>query len=229
MTIGDDHDQFEHAAAPDPVPTAEASAPAPTPSPRSTGARWVAGVLVVISLAIVLWLVSTRLPNWMTTPGTGGDPAASSTTDGARRIQATLFYVADDGATLVPTSRNVIYGATPVEQARRLIEAQVAAPPEGLVSAIPNGTTVRAVFLTDAKEAYVDLGGTIVSGHSGGSLDEALAVYAIVNAITVNLPEITAVQILVEGHEVDSLRGHVDLRAPLGKATDWIQKGPTAP
>jgi hypothetical protein len=218
VTIGDDE-------------RPDAAEPDPSATPARHGAkRWTILAIGGAGLVLGVWLVSTGLPTWLTRPD-----AATTTTDAtggaaeSRRIQATLFYVADDGTTLVATSRNVVYGATPVEQARRLVEAQVADPPDGLVSPIPSGTTVRAVFLTDAREAYVDLGGSIVSGHSGGSLDEALTVYAIVNALTVNLPEVTAVQILVEGHEVDSLRGHVDLRAPLRKATDWIQKGPATP
>jgi hypothetical protein len=44
----------------------------------------------------------------------------------------------------------------------------VAAPADDQRSAIPAGTTVRNVFLTENGEAYVDLGGTIVSGHGGG-------------------------------------------------------------
>jgi hypothetical protein len=31
---------------------------------------------------------------------------------------------------------------------------------------------------------------------------------------------------LIDGQEVDTLAGHMDLRFPLGKALDWIQKGP---
>ena len=49
--------------------------------------------------------------------------------------------------------------------------------------------------------------------------------YAIVNAVTVNLPDVTAVQILIEGKEVDTLAGHLDLRAPLAKGPEWIRKG----
>jgi len=217
VTIGED--ERPDAAEPDPVGT-----------PLRPGAkRWTMLAIGAVALLLGVWLVSTGLPKWLTRPDAGTTTGDATGATESRRIQATLFYVADDGTTLVPTSRNVVYGATPVEQARRLVEAQIAEAPSGLVSPIPAGTTVRAVFLTDAKEAYVDLGGTIVSGHSGGSLDEALTVYAIVNALTVNLPEVTAVQILIEGHEVDSLRGHVDLRVPLRKATDWIQKGPATP
>ncbi len=45
------------------------------------------------------------------------------------------------------------------------------------------------------------------SKHPGGSLEELFTVYAIVNALTVNLPAIIGVQILVDGHEVDTLAG----------------------
>lgn len=196
-----------------------------------TQRRWPLFVLGILSLALGAWIVSVGLPRWFTPLDVETTVTEEAVTDEAdsRRIQATLYYVADDGVSLAPTNRTVSYGATPAEQARRLIEAQVAAPPGGLVSPVPAGTTVRAVFLTDTHEAYVDLGGAIRSGHPGGALDEALTVYAIVNALTVNLPEITAVQILVDGREVDSLRGHIDLRAPLGRANDWIQKGTSAP
>lgn len=198
---------------------------------RPSGRRWPVFVLGALALAVGVWLVSAGLPRWLTQPGVELTSTGDTTTGDAdtRRIQATLFYVADDGVTLSPTSRNVPYGATPAEQARRLVEAQVATPPEGLVSPVPAGTTVRAVFLTDTREAYVDLGGAIRTAHGGGSLDEALTVYAIVNVLTVNLPEVTAVQILVDGREVDSLRGHIDLRAPLNRANDWIQKGSPTP
>ena len=46
--------------------------------------------------------------------------------------------------------------------------------------------------------------------------------YSIVNALTVNLPAIQRVQILVDGKEVDTLAGHVDLRHPLAKSLEWV-------
>jgi hypothetical protein len=190
-------------------------------------ALWIIGGLVALLLALGVWLVVTALPTLLqSTPGATATTDTSGTAGDVRRIQATLFYVSNDGSSLLPTSREVVYGATPAAQARHIVDAQVQAPPEGRRSAIPTGTTVRDLFLTGRGEAYVDLGGAFVSGHSGGSLDEALAVYAIVNAITVNLPDISSVQILVDGKEVDTLAGHIDLRHPLGKAADWIQKGP---
>jgi hypothetical protein len=49
-------------------------------------------------------------------------------------------------------------------------------------------------------------------------------VYAIVNALTVNLPDITSVQVLVDGKEVDTLVGHLDLRHPLRRGARWVQR-----
>ena len=69
----------------------------------------------------------------------------------------------------------------------------------------------------------MDLSREVSMGHPGGSLEELFTVYAIVNALTMNVPDITAVQILVEGREVDTLAGHVDLRHPLGRNLEWVQ------
>jgi hypothetical protein len=44
-----------------------------------------------------------------------------------------------------------------------------------------------------------------------------------VDALTVNLPAITRVQMLIDGKEVDTLAGHVDLRHPLQKNLKWLK------
>ena len=91
------------------------------------------------------------------------------------------------------------------------------------MSAVPRGTALRAVFLTQSGEAYVDLSRDVIAAHPGGTLNELLTVYTIVNALTVNLPAVTSVQLLVDGKEVDTLSGHVDLRQPLTKNLGWVQ------
>ncbi len=88
---------------------------------------------------------------------------------------------------------------------------------------MPAGTTLRALYLTSNGAAYVDLSREVVNAHSGGSLDEMLTIYSIVNALTMNLPAVTSVQVLVDGKEVDTLAGHVDLRRPLTKNVSWVE------
>lgn len=196
--------------------------PAPPPSPRR--GLGVAIAVVVAGLVVGVGAVALLLPRWLgSTPQETAPSAASSTEN--RQIHAMLFFVSDDGSELVASSREVPFGATPADQARLILDAQVGPAPQGLTSAIPAGTAVRSVLLDAHNVAYVDLSRDVVAGHTGGSLDEALTVFSIVNAVTVNLPDIPAVQILVDGHAVDTLVGHLDLRHPLVRAPEWVKKG----
>jgi spore germination protein GerM len=196
--------------------------PSPTPPPRSLTKAVVAGALLVAGGVLVVMAV---LPKILSRETAQPADAPGAPTSNARRIQATLFYVSDDGAELIQVPREVLFGDTPALQARYIVQAQLEAPPKGFASAIPSGVKVRSLFLGAHNEAFVDLSPEIMKGHHGGSLDEALAVFAIVNAVTSNLPDVSAVQILVEGKEVDSLAGHIDLREPINRANAWIRKG----
>jgi spore germination protein GerM len=166
-------------------------------------------------------------PRAATAPPASGTAVAGAARQGAeaRRIKATLFYVAADGLALAPAERDVPFAEGSSEQAKRIIEALLEPAPPGVASAIPPGTTLRGLYVGEHGDAYVDFGGALRSNHPGGSQNEILTVYAIVSALTVNLPAITSVQILIDGHEVDTLAGHVDLRRPLPNARQWIEKG----
>jgi len=152
-----------------------------------------------------------------------GAPVESGAADrvDTRTINATFFYVSDDGMRLVGTERQIPYEEETLAQARRLIEALLEPPPAPLWSPFPEGTSLRALYLTQHGDAFVDLSPEVSAGHSGGSLEELFTVYALVNTLTVNLPAISAVQILVGGREVDTLAGHVDLRHPLEQNLKW--------
>jgi spore germination protein GerM len=178
---------------------------------------------VVFGIAAA-WVLFVGLPRWYSARTSGSAaPAATPAAPSApvRKITATLFYVAEDGMALVPVQREVPFGESVAEQARAIIEAQLA-PADPQVSAIPPGVKLHDVFVTERGDAFVNLSADITAKHPGGSLLEVFTVYSLVNALTVNLPAITRVQILVEGKEVDTLAGHVDLRHPLAKSLEWV-------
>jgi germination protein M len=167
-----------------------------------------AGLLV--AGLIVLFFVG---PRWLTTP-TENEAAAGGATADARKIHARVFYVADDGEHLAPVEQEVPFGEGTTEQAKRIVEAALLPPPASYLSPIPAGTKLKALFLTSRGEAYVDFSPELQKNHPGGTTSEILTVYAIVNTLTLNLPAISGVQILVDGKEVDTLAGHLDLRRP---------------
>ena len=183
--------------------------------------RRIAGIaaLILAALAGVWFVLAHRTrpaPASPVSQTTASAPAAAEP-----KIKATLFYVSEDGLSLPGVQRDVPFGDPVVEQARRIVEAQLAPAPAPYASPIPAGTTLRALYIGDRGDAFVDLSSEVRTGHSGGSLDELFTTYAIVNALTVNLPAVTRVQILVDGKEVDTLAGHVDLRRPLQKNLKW--------
>ena len=150
-------------------------------------------------------------------------PAAAAPAAAVAHITATLFYATPDASALVGVQREVPLAEGTMEQGRQILEAQMEPAPEGYVSPVPPGTTVRAFYVTDRGEAFVDLGPEITTLHPGGSAAELLTVYAIVNAVTANLPSVQRVQILIDGKEVDTLAGHVDLRRPLTRDTSLVR------
>ena len=160
-------------------------------------------------------------PRWLATPAPEEAAAPASAAE-VRKIHARLLYVSEDGTHLTPVEQEVLFGEGATEQAKRIIEAQVAPPKAPLVSAIPAGTTVKTVFVTPKGEAYVDLSSEVRTNHPGGTTNEILTAYTLVSALTLNLPAITGVQILVEGREVDTLVGHMDLRHPLEQDGRWM-------
>jgi hypothetical protein len=188
--------------------------------------RLVAGTLVTVLAGVLGWLLFVTLPRHYAgaTPNNtvSAAPAAAPAPPG-RKIKARLFYVTEDGQHLTGIEREVAYGEGAVAQAREIVEAQLAAVSEPLVSPIPPGTSVRAVYISDRGDAYVDLSRDVSTAHPGGTTTELLTVYAVVDALAVNLPAVRAVQILVDGKEQDTLAGHVDLRRPLEKNLDFVQ------
>jgi spore germination protein GerM len=199
------------------------------PSLPKSRRSWIVAGALALAAALGTWLLFVALPRWYEQPGAAASVAPAAAPTEVRKIKATLYYVAEDGLRLVGVERDVVYGEGTVEQARRILEEQVKTPAEPLVSAIPTGTHVRSVYVTDRGDAFVDLSNEVSRGHTGGSLDEAFTVYTIVNALTGNLPAIKAVQILIDGREADTLAGHIDLRQPLQKNLQWVAEPAPAP
>jgi hypothetical protein len=190
--------------------------------------RYLAVGIGVLFIALLAWAVMRSLERIA-----GVQPAPvelvvepSAPPPGVPRITATLFYGSADGDALVAVRREVALAEGTVPQAREILEAQLQSAPEPYASVIPEGTAVRAFYTTVRGEAFVDLTPEVATRHPGGSSTELLTVYAIVNAITANLPTIQRVQILIDGREVDTLAGHVDLRRPLERDFSVVRAGP---
>jgi len=184
-------------------------------------------LVMLIGAALFVMMMGAVAVTWMLLFGrptalVSREPGEPGTAAPGRTIKARLFYVSADGTGLTGVEREVPF-AEGAEQAREIVNAQIAPVAEPFVSAVPPGTALRAVFLTERGDAYVDLSGEAITAHPGGTLNELLTVYTIVDALTLNLPAVQSVQILIDGKEVVALAGHVDLRRPLAKNLALVQ------
>lgn len=152
------------------------------------------------------------------TPTQGADAGAGT---GPTQPNATLFYPADEGSGLAvcPVFVNPVQGKQQALEA--LVDRYLDGPAcEGQTPAFPQGTAVRAAYLLDGGIAVVDLTSQARSG--GGTEAEEARVYGLVDTIAFNHSDILAVRFLVEGREVDSLMGHLDLSRPLPPKVDLM-------
>jgi len=84
---------------------------------------------------------------------------------------------------------------------------------ENLQDTIPEGSQLIDYQLEN-KSLTLNFNLALKNNHWGGSTGEQLTIFSIVNSYT-TLDEVDNVKILLEGKEVESLVGHLDLTQPL--------------
>lgn len=134
------------------------------------------------------------------------------------RIQVKLFVVAPSGRRLAAEDQEIPLEPSVQDQASKVVELLLRRS-----SAIPRGVTLREIFITSQGVAYVDLSQELVSNHPGGTSAEELTVFSLTNTLIFNFPAIKMVKLLVEGREIQTIAGHLDLTLPYGRAPAYLQ------
>lgn len=149
-------------------------------------------------------------------------------TEGVNQIDVTLYFLRPDGEALAPEGRRVFRTSTVVDRARQTLQALFDGPEGYLIASVPPGTRLMEIFLARDGTAYVDLGPEFLHGIGAGTSDAVYTIYAIVNTLTVNFPEIQRVKLLIDGDEAGDVGGHFDFSRPILPEmalvdTDWPQ------
>ena len=139
----------------------------------------------------------------------------------APQVKAILLIANDEDGSLAPVQQQLALPVETTTRARTLLNdlfAEYAQPgsPHPL-AAVP---AVNDVFLlpvpestpADAQQmAVINLSSSFVDHHPSGILVETLTLLSILGTLHANLPQITQVRFLVDGHSKDTLAGHADL------------------
>lgn len=145
-----------------------------------------------------------------------GGGSGKSALEPLEKLTVRVYFPAVGGDGLVAETREIFDTAYPGDRAKQILSDLISGPvTPGALHAVPRGTRLRQVYVLANGEAWADFSEDLALGMTGGSAAEVLAVYAIVDSIALNVPEIRRVGILVGGRERETLDGHLDLRRPL--------------
>lgn len=130
--------------------------------------------------------------------------------------QVTLYYESPD-LLLAPEKRNVDLPENPAYAMSFVVkELLKGSANEAVPKLFPADTVVRGAYLLPDGTAFVDVGGpTLTAGWGTGSHGELMAVYSVVQTVTVNFPEAKRVRLLVNGEPAETLAGHISLSRAL--------------
>jgi len=130
-------------------------------------------------------------------------------------MRISLFFASPDGSGLVRETAEIDSCGSDLADCIQDAVKKLAGGPLGeLAPTLPSTTVINDVQVRD-DTAYLDFGNELADGLPGGSSAEMTAVYSIVDTISFNFPQIKKVKFLLDGHEVETLKGHIDLRSPI--------------
>jgi spore germination protein GerM len=135
-----------------------------------------------------------------------------------------IWFASPQEDALVLEKHRIPPAATPVERAKASLQALIAGPKTDALRTLSAAVQIREFFIDERGTAYIDFSEALSRDHPGGAWSEMLTIRSIMQTLVGNVPEIKQVQILIEGHEADTLAGHIDIRRPFG--TTWVMNQP---
>lgn len=195
--------------------------------PRSGASRFVTVLIIAgtLSAAGYLWRNEIGWPNLLRRKPSAPSPATYQPTTaqpvGKSSVSSSgqLHFrrLTESGERLVAVTR-ALPGEVPAQAAlQELISGEV---PLKCERPLPQGTQLLAVRV-EKGVATADFSQELQSSFQGGSDNEGVVVYAIVNTLN-SLPTVERTQILVAGRKLDTLGGHIEIGEPLASNQELV-------
>ena len=127
-----------------------------------------------------------------------------------------LFFFDAESLRHVREKRELHLSLELPDRLKQIIRALISGSDHGLKSTVPGGTFLHEVYVDSQSTAYLDFSRHLAEMHIGGTTAEIITIKSILQTVCVNFPEkIQSVQILIEGQEVNTIAGHIDISHPL--------------
>jgi spore germination protein GerM len=172
----------------------------------------------VVVLALILgpaawWYLNRDVGDNLPVDFSGGELSEPGTAVLAGDRAVVLVFPEWDARGYVTEERKLPSRNRPGEDLHQLMSTLCQGPRiSGAISAMPKGTRALGAFVNPEDNSVVlDFSQELVTGHPGGSAAEAATLTSILRTVALNFPATRSCVILVEGAQVETLAGHLDL------------------
>ena len=129
-----------------------------------------------------------------------------------------IFYPDENATKLVEVKRTIKFVDENEKYSAALSELMQTPKEQGLINIFPKHTKIKSVTRKD-DTAIVDFDKDIVKNFVGGSTGEEFLVNSVVDTLT-EFDEINQVRFLIDGQEIETLSGHMDLSEPVKRTKE---------
>ena len=150
-------------------------------------------------------------------PSTNSDdenkPAPIKKENGVTTMEVTVYYPDQAGMALIPVKREIKFtddSQKYIETVNCLLDSPAE---EELTKIFPKGAKINSITLKN-DTAVVDLDSGITKNFVGGSTGEEFLINSVVETLT-EFDEVKQVLFLIDGKNVETLAGHMDLSEPI--------------
>ncbi len=189
-------------------------------------------VLLIITLAGVSFYydLRKRIQEFVQRPAEPPQPylvTGPVISDSALPKKVRLFFPSREKVGfLMSEEREIRASELSSTEAKQIVAELIRGPGSAGGPALPRETKLRELFILKEGIAVVDFTKEVSSKHPGGITQELASVYSIVNSLTQNVASVKNVQILIEGTDVETLAGHVDISRPIAEDLSMTSMAP---
>ncbi|HVO66572.1 MAG TPA: GerMN domain-containing protein [Syntrophales bacterium] len=140
--------------------------------------------------------------------------------------QEVVLYFSDANERfLVPEKRYIPKEENAEDKAKELVKALLDGSKTKLINTFPEKVTLESIKIDNKQTAYVSFDQNLIKYHPGGSASEMATVYSLTNTLTRNIGSIKRVKLMVDGKEIESIKGHIDTSQPFVMNKDMLASG----
>lgn len=131
-----------------------------------------------------------------------------------------IYFPASGKPGFVKVKRSIYATASLVNQGKQVLQALLEGPRRdgseaGAAACFGPDAAVLELYLDGKDLAVVDLPLATVQALPGGTSSEVAVLYCLLRSLGSALPGVSRLQVLIDGEEAETLKGHVDLHDPL--------------